>query len=501
MAKRSSISVILCFLSFILIESGNWLVKTFGDVAFEQYLFYLFGPKDGTNTNIFGQYFLECFLKVVLWTVLFAVIYFVLLRIFHSVRTSLKIRLGRRYLRWNLSFSTLVLIGSILFFVTSGFVFSNTVGLHDYLVNQTSFSTIYEDYYVDPNGKVTFPEEKRNVIIIYMESMESTYSASSSGGAEDVDYIPRLTELATDNVQFSNTDQMGGAFILPGTGWTTAALVSSSSGMGLMVPLDYNATTTYNKFLPNAITLGDVLDEAGYNQVFMIGSDADFGGRSTYFRLHGDYTIYDYKTAIEEGLIPEDYYVWWGYEDSKLFEFAKDKLLELASQDEPFNFTLLTADTHFVGGYLDPSCEEPYDDQFKNVLLCSSNMIYDFVRWIQEQDFYENTTIVLTGDHQTMDNVWITEYVPENFNRTVYNAFINSAVEPVNEKNRLFSSYDMYPTILASMGATIEGDRLGLGTNLFSSQETLIEQLGYSELYAELEKNSKFYNREFIYSN
>ena len=105
---------------------------------------------------------------------------------------------------------------------------------------------------------------------------------------------------------------MGGAFILPGTGWTTAALVSSSSGMGLMVPLDYNATTTYNKFLPNAITLGDVLDEAGYNQVFMIGSDADFGGRSTYFRLHGDYTIYDYKTAIEEGLIPEDYYVWWG---------------------------------------------------------------------------------------------------------------------------------------------------------------------------------------------
>lgn len=59
----------------------------------------------------------------------------------------------------------------------------------------------------------------------------------------------------------------------------------------------------------------------------------------------------------------------------------------------------------------------------------------------------------------------------------------------------------MYPTILASMGATIEGDRLGLGTNLFSSQETLIEQLGYSELYAELEKNSKFYNREFIYSN
>lgn len=500
MVKKSSISIILSFFAFLLIESSNWLVKTFGDVDFEQYLFYLFGPKDGTNTNIFGQYFTECFVKVILWTILFVIIYFVLLYVFRSVRTILKARIGNRYFCWNLSFSILVLIGSILFFVGSSFSFSNTVGLHDYLVNQTSFSTIYEDYYVDPEGKVTFPEEKRNVIIIYMESMESTYSASSFGGAEDVDYIPKLTQLATDNVQFSNTNQMGGAYLLPGTGWTTAALVSSSSGMGLMVPLDYNATTTYNKFLPNVITLGDVLEEAGYNQVFMIGSDADFGGRSTYFRLHGNYTIYDYKTAIQEGLIPEDYYVWWGYEDSKLFEFAKDKLLQLASQDKPFNFTLLTADTHFVGGYLDPSCAEPYDDQFKNVLLCSSNMVYNFVRWIQEQDFYENTTIVLTGDHPTMDNVWITEYVPEDFNRTVYNAFINSAIEPVNEKNRLFSSYDMYPTILASMGATIEGERLGLGTNLFSNSETLMEQLGYSELYSELEKNSKFYNREFIYS-
>ena len=152
-------------------------------------------------------------------------------------------------------------------------------------------------------------------------------------------------------------------------------------------------------------------------------------------------------------------------------------------------------------GYESDFCPNYSSDPYLNAIYCSDMQLGEFIEWIQEQDFYENTTIVLTGDHQTMDNVWITEYVPEDFNRTVYNAFINSAVEPVNEKNRLFSSYDMYPTILASMGATIEGDQLGLGTNLFSSQETLIEQLGYLELSAELEKNSKFYNREFIYSN
>ena len=38
----------------------------------------------------------------------------------------------------------------------------------------------------------------------------------------------------------------------------------------------------------------------------------------------------DYSYAIENGLIPSDYKVWWGYEDQKLFEFAKEKLLQLS---------------------------------------------------------------------------------------------------------------------------------------------------------------------------
>ena len=36
---------------------------------------------------------------------------------------------------------------------------------------------------------------------------------------------------------------------------------------------------------------------------------------------------------------------------------------------------------------------------------------------------------------------------------------------------------DMFPTTLASLGAVIDGDRLGLGTNLFSDKPTLAENL------------------------
>lgn len=56
---------------------------------------------------------------------------------------------------------------------------------------------------------------------------------------------------------------------------------------------------------------------------------------------------------------------------------------------------------------------------------------------------------------------------------------------------------DMFPTILSAMGYEIEGDRLGLGTNLYSGLETLCEQLGYDYLNEEYGKSSTYYNTHF----
>ena len=77
----------------------------------------------------------------------------------------------------------------------------------------------------------------------------------------------------------------------------------------------------------------------------MVGSDLSFGGRREYFKTHGKYKNYDLYTAREDGIIDDDYYVFWGYEDEKLFEYAKEELTNIASKDEPFNFTMLTVDT------------------------------------------------------------------------------------------------------------------------------------------------------------
>lgn len=79
-------------------------------------------------------------------------------------------------------------------------------------------------------------------------------------------------------------------------------------------------------YLTGAYGIGDVLDDAGYKQVFMIGSEAKFAGRASFFKGHGNYEIWDYNTAVTTGHISSDYWVWWGYEDAKLYEYAKEKL-------------------------------------------------------------------------------------------------------------------------------------------------------------------------------
>ena len=232
-----------------------------------------------------------------------------------------------------------------------------------------------------------------------------------------------------------------------------------------------------DSFFEGVMTLGDILAEEGYDQRLLLDSEAKFGGRGTYFKQHGNYLMKDYNWAIDEGKIPKDYYVWWGYEDEKLFEYAKEQLTEMAAEDEPFNLTMLTVDTHFPDGYVCDICEDKYDNQYANVFACSSRQTVQFIKWIQAQDFYEDTTIVISGDHPTMDPDF-TDNVDKKYTRKTYTCILNSAAGSGTGKAREFSTLDMFPTTLAAMGVEIEGDKLGMGVNLYSDTKTLIEEYG-----------------------
>lgn len=472
------LTVFLAGLSVLLALSVRWMFATWTNLSMDELVYHLTAPLDGTNTDMIWDYVRVCAVPTVL-----VIFFLVLIRM--AWRKKEKVHLFRGII--NLT----ALVGIILVLVYTWV----ELGIGNYLKNRNTESNFIEEEYVDPmDVAVVFPEQKRNLIYIFLESMETTYSDVDDGGAFDENVIPELTEIAQTNEDFSGIDpKLNGGYSLEGTTWTMGAMFAQTSGLPLNLSISANDMDTQDSFFPGVTTLGDILSDAGYTQTLLIGSEAQFGGRKLYFQEHGNYEMEDYNYAIENGLIPSDYKVWWGYEDQKLFEFAKEKLLQLSQEDEPFNLTMLTVDTHFEDGYVCEQCPTEYDTQYSNVMACSSRQVGEFLKWIQQQDFYENTTIVISGDHPTMDSDYCAEIDQEgNYDRRVFTAYINAAAYAQDQQERTYSTFDNFPTTLAALGVQIDGDRLGLGTNLFSGKQTLLEEFGKSKVNAELKKKSEF---------
>lgn len=481
--------ILISVLGFILYNLGNWVLDTWGLLSIDEIIFHLKVPLDGTNSDVVLDGINACVPLAVL--VLFLSIFLII---------GLRNKHGKCMIA--LFLVAVIACGSA---GRAAYEVYDELDVKEYLVSQKKESHFIEQNYVDPRTtKITFPEQKRNLIYIYLESMESTFASKGDGGGLDFNCILELTTLAEENTNFSDSDKLGGGYPAYGGTWTMAGIFLQTSGIPIKNSEqtdDVNATLAeQSSFSSQARNLEDILADEGYNQCFMIGSDATFGGRRAYFESHGkgQTEICDYNTAKENGQIPEDYYVWWGYEDQKLFANAQEKLTELSSKDEPFNFTMLTVDTHFEDGYVCEQCQNEFgDNQYANVMACSSRQVDAFVKWIQQQPFYENTTIVISGDHLTMDSDFCND-VSEDYERSVYNVFINlpEGLDTSFEKthSREFATLDMFPTTLAAMGVTIEGDRLALGVNLFSDEQTLTEQYGRKGLDKELMKKSKFYD-------
>lgn len=478
-------SAVLFAAAVIVFTVGRFLLENFNGLSMEEIVFHLKVPMKGTGSDMIAQYFRFSKVALIASGVLLAAVV-ILLALWKNIRNNRFIRM-------------LSVLFALCLFLLSVFDVSRALELPKYIAAQMSTSSFIEENYAAPDKvSLTFPETKRNLIYIYLESMESTFISKQDGGCMETDMIPELTRLAQENINFSESELAGGATSSAGSTWTIGAMTAQSAGIPLLIPIGANDYGEYQQFLPGAVSLGDILHENGYEQEIMVGSDLSFGGRRNFYTQHGDYQVYDLFTARKREDLPDDYNVWWGYEDAKLFSYAKEEILKLAGGDNPFNFTMLTVDTHHIGGYVCELCRNEHQHQYENVLSCSSRQVASFVEWIQEQDFYDNTTVIICGDHPSMDASYIEVAYDNSKPRKVYNCFVNAVGDAVNSKNREFNTFDFFPTILAAMGCEISGEHLGLGTNLFSGERTLAERYGYAKIDEEFSRTSPFYRKQIL---
>jgi arylsulfatase A-like enzyme len=281
------------------------------------------------------------------------------------------------------------------------------------------------------NIKAECQPSSRNLVLIYMESLESSYLNEDQFPG----LVPNIKAAMAEGMEFNNLSQYSG------TNWTLAGMFASQFGMPLGVK--GNDSIYQNQALANMAGLGDILNEAGYYQAFMGGADLSFSGKNRFYTDHGYREALGYK-ELKPMVSDQSYETGWGLYDDTLFDLAAQKLKELTKKHEKVNLTLLTLDTHHPKGDASKSC--PAYSQSSNSMLqavhCTDYLLGKFLNTLKQTDCYNKTLIFVMSDHLAMENVAQPLYRGE---RKLTAFALNAGTEKIDIAG---AHFDIAPTIL-----------------------------------------------------
>lgn len=358
-----------------------------------------------------------------------------------------------------------------------------------YICDKFVSEDFYAQNYVKPEQvKISFPPAKKNLVLLYLESIETTYQNEFLFGEN---LLPEISSAEQQGLNFNGFRQT------TGTGWSMASVVAGSCGISLNLFQPPNHIVSQEYFLKHIVCLQDILDHAGYFQSFIKGGNSSFAGLDLFLanRAEGKIQVTDavhffttYSNALGENM---------GAKDSLMYAEAKKQITAMAAQQKPFFMTLFTLNTHF-DGYLEEMCIEKYGD-FRDRIKCADQLAGDFIKWFQKQSFAKDTVLIVSGDHLAMGNNIYDRYLkPYPEQRRIYLSIYNSQ-KSSSDVGRKFTALDLFPTILESLGAEIEGGCLGLGCSILSSGQTLYEKFGAGQLEKKLSYPSRYYDK-FIFN-
>lgn len=347
-------------------------------------------------------------------------------------------------------------------------------------------SNFYELNYKDPqNEKFVFPAKKRNLIIIQVESLENGFLLD-----DYENFMPGLSSLLKENA-FCQRGKICTIEQVKGTGYTKAATVAYTTGLPYIILTKNNNSADFVKH----IALGDILNEAGYKNYALYSSDKNFSNMGKFFEMHGDFEVWDYYYFRENNYLPhKNYKLRWGFEDSLLYSFARLKLDQIAKTDFPFLFYLQTMDTH-MPLYLAEGKPIKYESKLKTIAEQMSADLYNFMLWLNKQEWFENTSVAIFGDHAFMES--IREFTGEH-GSPLYTFLNLPLAEELDLREKKISHFDIFPTLLHSIGASWSSSALGLGVSLMSGDSTLLEKFGKDSLERAFTQNNILYNSFFL---
>lgn len=291
------------FFAVVYKEFINWATSNFG-VTLKEVMYTILSPMKGADTDFLKYAVKSCFPVAIVSIILWVLYVFVDNQINKTVSVFCCIKLKQKQVYFNLfnGFKTLIVLILTASLIVTTAKADDVFKIKEYISSYIKQTTIYEEYYVNPDSvKIESPTKTKNLIYIYLESMETTYASKNDGGHQPQNnYIPNLTNIAKENISFSNNEKLGGFRSLIGTTWTMGALFSTTAGVPFSFPVSGNEMGSRSSFAKGITALGDILKEKGYVQEFLCGSDGNFAGRKDYFVQHGDYNVFDIYSAKEK---------------------------------------------------------------------------------------------------------------------------------------------------------------------------------------------------------
>lgn len=277
--------------------------------------------------------------------------------------------------------------------------------------NAGDLNDIYEftkENYAAPNEELFGMAEGRNVISIVLESTQQfviDFELEDENGEKHV-VTPFLNSLYHDD----STIRFNNFFHQTGQGKSSdAEVLAENSLYGLPEGSAFQVLGSSNTFQSAPKILSE---EAGYTTAAFHGNTGTFWNRNDTYKNFGyDYFFDSHFYDMSEGRTLD-----YGLKDKLFF---RDSVEYIEQLPQPFYSKFITLTNHFPYPLEEENASIPKantDDitvnQYFQTVRYTDEAIEEFFNWLKDSGLYENSIIVLYGDHFGTSNMRNTDLAP-----------------------------------------------------------------------------------------
>ncbi|WP_446424726.1 sulfatase-like hydrolase/transferase [Mailhella sp.] len=334
------------------------------------------------------------------------------------------------------------------------------INFFTFFQEQAATSDFYtEGAYVDPRTVNVSGSGSKNLLIVYCESIEETFGRRELMGEDLLEPLRPYIEEPDLRIE-----QM------PGADFTIGGIVSSQCGIPLKSVSILSGNLTgwaLDRFLPGAVCLGDYLKADGYHNVYYNGSSGVFSGLNKFFLSHGYDEFMGKEEWLDKGFVEADRLNTWAVYDKDIVDLSIARLDQLMAEGRKFSFAISTMDTHEPGFLSEDCAQKGITRDWPGYVKCSLSQVGRLLEHIRSKGWEKDFVILVMGDHQARMTKLGTADLKDADARFVLCSLEGGHLRPMRST---ITHFDLFPSILAALGFTVEGDRLGFGYNVFSQE-------------------------------